>query len=115
MVEDERRDRRHVVEAEPGQLRPIERLVAGKRHDRGVLVGEQWRAALPPMHLELGVRETLEAFDDDEVDRVILASSASRVGSGEPRSSWITAQRRAVASTTSSAPASRWRQVSLPG
>ena len=36
-------------------------------------------------------------------------------GSGAPRSSWITAQRRAVASTTSSAPASRWRQVSLPG
>jgi hypothetical protein len=59
------------------------------------------------VHLDLGVAVALEALDDDEVDRESWRSSSDRVGSGAPRSSVISAQRLAEATSTCRAPAAR--------
>ena len=59
----------HVVEVEPRQIQIGQGHVAGDGDDGRVLAREQRRAALAPMGLELGVREALEALDQDQIDR----------------------------------------------
>ena len=53
-----------------GQARSGQGLVAwpGRRWSVSSR-GQQRRAALAPMHLQLGVREALEALDEDQIDR----------------------------------------------
>ncbi len=48
-----------------------------------------------------------------EPETVPLKAARGRILAA-PRCSWMRAQRRAVAIITSEAPASRWRQLSLP-
>ena len=43
------------------------------------------------------------------------ATSSSSAGSRRPRNSWTSAQRVAEETTDSTAPAARWRWLSLPG
>jgi hypothetical protein len=103
MLRDEAGDRGGIAERQQRQGRR-ERHVRGDRHDMGIVGIEERLAERWPMHLELGMGMVL-----------MRATNSSSAGSATPRNSCMSAQRRAEATMTSLAPASRWRHESLPG
>ena len=84
-------------------------VVGGDRDDdSGRRDAEQRLAERRAVDLDLGMGMPLEALDQQQIDRRSYArTSSSSAGSGAPRSSCISAQRRSEATITSCAPA--WR------
>ena len=82
----------------------------------GIAGREQGMAERRAVHLDLGVGAgRLKPSTIRRSTGLMRAISSSSVGSCRPRSSWTRAQRAAEETTDSTAPAARWRWLSLPG
>ena len=110
MGDDEIGDRADIVDADDRQRAVGQGLVAQHGDDMPILRIEQGLAGLAAMDLELVMRLALEALDDQQIDRRHashqLRRRRLRLRRGSHASS---AQRRSEATSTSVAPASRWR------